>query len=233
METLKLPTTAIASIQSAILAAVSSLIAHVITARRQDVLLHIDWVSLYQFTLFSFLSTYPNILWQEYLESRWPAYHLSPAPSSNKVKQSGHKAPPAASAKVETLPKGKLNVPNTLIKLILDQTIGAAANILAFSIFMHTARQATYQTPQMTCIKGSDTTLCLGPVGVDYNRVDWQSAWNESIAEFWPIIFAGWKLWPFVSLVNFVLVKTVAMRSLVGNLAGLCWNTYLNLLDKN
>jgi hypothetical protein len=48
--------------------------------------------------------------------------------------------------------------------------------------------------------------------------------------EFWPIMFAGWKLWPLVSLCDFVLVKTVKMRVLVGNLAGFGWTVYLCLV---
>lgn len=46
----------------------------------------------------------------------------------------------------------------------------------------------------------------------------------------WPILVAGLKLWPAVSLICFVFVPTVEMRSLVGNLAGFAWNIYLCLL---
>lgn len=45
----------------------------------------------------------------------------------------------------------------------------------------------------------------------------------------WPLIVAGLKLWPAVSLICFAFVPTVELRSLVGNLAGFAWNIYLCL----
>jgi protein Mpv17 len=48
--------------------------------------------------------------------------------------------------------------------------------------------------------------------------------------EFWPLMIAGWRLWPLVSIVNFTLVRSVQGRALVGNLAGLGWGVYLSLV---
>lgn len=48
--------------------------------------------------------------------------------------------------------------------------------------------------------------------------------------DFWPLVTAGWKLWPAVSLLNFTLVKSVEGRSLVGSLAGMVWGIYLSLM---
>lgn len=47
--------------------------------------------------------------------------------------------------------------------------------------------------------------------------------------EFWPMMQAGWKLWPMVSLLNFAVFKSVESRSLVGGIAGLIWGIYLSL----
>jgi hypothetical protein len=47
--------------------------------------------------------------------------------------------------------------------------------------------------------------------------------------DFWPLMSAGWKLWPLVSAVNFTVVKSVETRNLVGSLAGMAWNVYLSL----
>lgn len=44
-----------------------------------------------------------------------------------------------------------------------------------------------------------------------------------------PLLTAGLKLWPAVSLTGFTLVRSVEMRSLLGNLAGFGWNIYLCL----
>lgn len=48
--------------------------------------------------------------------------------------------------------------------------------------------------------------------------------------DFWPILKAGWKLWPVVSLTNYAVVKDVQTRTLIGNLAGVGWNVYLSLV---
>ncbi|KAF3350173.1 Spore wall maturation protein DIT1 [Verticillium dahliae VDG2] len=58
-----------------------------------------------------------------------------------------------------------------------------------------------------------------------------QAAARSALArrEFVPIITAGWRLWPAVSLVNFAFVKTVPMRNLVGGLAGVGWGIYMSL----
>lgn len=41
---------------------------------------------------------------------------------------------------------------------------------------------------------------------------------------------AGWKLWPAVSLLSFVGLRTVESRTLVGSLAGMGWGVYLSLV---
>lgn len=48
--------------------------------------------------------------------------------------------------------------------------------------------------------------------------------------EFWPLMKAGWKLWPLVSVLNFTVIKTVEARNLVGSLAGMGWGIYLSLV---
>jgi protein Mpv17 len=85
-------------------------------------------------------------------------------------------------------------------KFFLDQSIGATLNTLAFSV-------------AMAAFRGED----------------WPSAVRIAKADFWPLMNAGWKLWPIVSMFNFMFVKSVQMRSLMGNLAGVGWNVYLSL----
>ena len=50
--------------------------------------------------------------------------------------------------------------------------------------------------------------------------------------EFWPIIFAGLKLWPAVSIANFTLVP-VQYRVVVGSIVGLFWGVYLSLMSSS
>jgi len=45
----------------------------------------------------------------------------------------------------------------------------------------------------------------------------------------YPMMSAGWKLWPIVSLFNFTVVPA-QKRVLVGSIVGLFWGIYLSLL---
>lgn len=65
---------------------------------------------------------------------------------------------------------------------------------------------------------------------LDYSQVDWRVVVARSRLEFMPIMRAGWRLWPFVSLFNFVVVKSVEVRNLVGSLAGVAWGIYMSLV---
>lgn len=95
---------------------------------------------------------------------------------------------------------------NILIKLILDMTIGAAINNLMFLVFM-----AYMSAPA----GGKETTM-------DFVK-------RDTYQKFWPLLISGFKLWPLVSLVNFLFVP-VNKRVLVGALVGVGWNIYLSLL---
>ena len=64
------------------------------------------------FVLFTFLSCPPNVLWQEYLEERYPGYTT------------------------DVNGQEKLHKMNTATKFILDQTLGAAVNTFLFIAVM-------------------------------------------------------------------------------------------------
>jgi protein Mpv17 len=63
-----------------------------------------------------------------------------------------------------------------------------------------------------------------------YRGAGYIEAWEIAAEEFWPLIYAGWKLWPAVSLLNYTLIKSVEGRTLVGSLAGMAWGIYLSLV---
>lgn len=121
----------------------------------------------------------------------------------------------------------KLNVRNTAIKFVLDQTAGAAVNTLMFSMFMHSVQGA--MAHRTTGPDGSVSFLTSGKA-LDYSQVNWRLVVEKSRLEFMPIMSAGWTLWPFVSLFNFVVVKSVETRNLVGSLAGVVWGIYMSLV---
>lgn len=122
----------------------------------------------------------------------------------------------------------KLDVPHTIIKFILDQTVGAAFNTLMFSFFTHSIKQAMAHRPLTTDPSAGIAFLTSGKA-IDYSQVDWRQVLELAKLEFYPIMVAGLSLWPAVSLFNFVVVKTVEGRNLVGSLAGVVWGVYMSL----
>ncbi|KAK4229556.1 hypothetical protein QBC38DRAFT_105630 [Podospora fimiseda] len=189
-----------ATIQTATITAMSNLIAQVISAQQENKPITINPTPLIQFILFSLVSTPPNYLWQEFLESTWPGYYTPSSKDSNPKKDD-----PKKEGTIKGQPP-KLHKTNTAIKTVLDQTIGAAANTLMFSLFMGGIKD-------------------LMEVGV----MDFGGVWNRAMGEFWGIVFAGWRFWPLVSFVNFVFLESVESRNLLGGLAGLGWGVYLSL----
>ncbi|KAL5091138.1 hypothetical protein Trisim1_003451 [Trichoderma cf. simile WF8] len=156
---------------------------------------------------------------QDFLESTFPA-HPSPKPPSDSKKKSPSSQPPP------------LSLTNTILKFLLDQTIGAALNTLLFSTFTHSLRQAMVHAPRITSLP-SAAKYWSSAGAVDFNRVDFGRVWEAAKAEFWGLMFAAAKLWPAVSLVNFTLVKSVQGRNLVGALAGVAWGVYISLAMGN
>ncbi|KAK3056616.1 hypothetical protein LTR09_002409 [Extremus antarcticus] len=97
----------------------------------------------------------------------------------------------------------RLNVTNTAIKFGLDQTIGATVNTLLFIAGIDLLRGRSFDAATADCQ-----------------------------TQFWPLIFAGLKLWPIVSITNFTLVP-VQYRVVVGSVVGLFWGIYLSLISSS
>lgn len=73
-------------------------------------------------------------------------------------------------------------------------------------------------------------SFLLSGGAVRYENVDWTIVWAKSCVEFWGLVKASWVFWPFVSLANFALLKTVTARNLMGSLAGLGWGIYMSMV---
>ncbi|PQE04979.1 mpv17 pmp22 family protein [Rutstroemia sp. NJR-2017a BBW] len=95
-----------------------------------------------------------------------------------------------------------LSIFNTLIKVFLDQTVLATFNVFLFLV-------------TFALFKGATT----------------QQAVQNASEEYWDMMKAGWTLWPWVSLGNFAVVKSVQGRALVGGLAGIVWNVWLGMVQ--
>jgi len=100
----------VATVQSTALTLCSLLIARFLTSSPPP-----DIPSL---LLYSIISTPPNFLWQQFIESKFPGYTLKKV----EVDDGGK------GVEVEK----KLNARNTLVKIGLDQTIGALVNVAAY-----------------------------------------------------------------------------------------------------
>ncbi|KAI1122822.1 Mpv17/PMP22 family protein [Nemania abortiva] len=226
-----LPPIVSATLQSAVLAATSNVLAQCLTAYQTDKPLVFDLVPIFQFVLYAFLNVPPNFLWQEFLESSFPAYHVSPTRAAVRSAAADDEKELDKEAEEGKLVEPKLNITNTVIKLVLDQTIGAAANTFLFSVFIHSI-QAAMPRPLGTPLSNPDKSLqyLLARGAIDYSRVNWAHVVANSQQEFFPILVAGWKLWPFVSLINFAFVKSIEGRNLVASIAGVAWGIYMSLV---
>ncbi|KAK3987425.1 hypothetical protein QBC44DRAFT_331453 [Cladorrhinum sp. PSN332] len=222
----------IATIQAAVITAISNLIAQAISAQQENKPLTINLIPTFQFILFAIVSTPPNFLWQEFLESTFPGYHPSPTSEAVTSASANNEAELDDEAEKGRLVEPKLNKANTAIKTVLDQTVGAAVNTLMFSLFMGGIREAMAHHHHVEVSNGLSFLFNSGGKGaIRYGDVNWAAVWERAMGEFWSIVVAGWRFWPAVSLVNFVFLKSVEARNLLGSLAGLGWGVYISLIS--
>ncbi|KAL8786575.1 MAG: hypothetical protein Q9213_002712 [Squamulea squamosa] len=172
-----------ATLQSAFLALCSALVATFLTTKNPPI------VAL---VIFSILATPPNYLWQQYLERKLPGYRVEKHESNGDIK-----ARDLIGGGVTV--KKQLNVRNTLLKVVIDQTLGSVVNV---ALHLGLVR----------ALQGVPLAECL------------QVVRNQT----WPLMIAGYKLWPLVSLISFTLVP-VDKRTVVGSLVGLGWGVFLAL----
>jgi len=169
------------TLQAAVLSAISNLAAQGIKAYREERPFSVKFTPLAQFIAFTLISCPPNILWQEYLESKFPGQKLGPSSST------------------DTIYEKQLDIPNTLRKLLFDQTLSAFVNTVAF-------------VAAMSALKGRSAKVVQRDVERDVI----------------PLMINGWKVWPAVAFLNFAFVP-VNRRILVASVVGLFWGIYLSM----
>ncbi|OAX84963.1 hypothetical protein ACJ72_00665 [Emergomyces africanus] len=202
------------TLQSVLLNGSSNVIAQGITAYRHGAPLTLDYIQVARFMICTLITTPFMVLWQDQLEVTFPA-------SSNEdggrhpalVASRGDSVPNAANQKLarsvvqEDQPERrenqkaspKNNVRNTILKILIDQTVGAAWSSALFIV-------------TISALNGQDA------------RAVQQSLYKD----FFPIITAGLKLWPMVSVISFTIVPP-EKRVLTGSLFGMIWGIYLSL----
>lgn len=130
--------------QAGLLAAISNVLAQLITCYRNKTTYVLDVPTLFQFVLFSILACPPNCVWQSYLEARFPAHQTELTVAEKEVlvddtrgadTLNGHAHSSEIKEKVmvgdnsKSTGRRQLNLKNTAIKFALDQTVGAAVNV--------------------------------------------------------------------------------------------------------
>ncbi|PWY72314.1 hypothetical protein BO70DRAFT_399194 [Aspergillus heteromorphus CBS 117.55] len=187
-----LPAIARATLQAALINAGSNVLAQAIGAHRDERPFELDTQALFHFTTCAFIVSPLTFLWLEGLESKFPGYD---SPNPSKAEKRGQQQ------QQQQQQKPKLNVTNTVAKIVIDQLIGGAWNTALFIM-------------TMGLLRGQEWDLIVQQIQKD----------------FWPIMIAGFKLWPFVSILNFTIVPT-DKRLLVGSLFGVLWAIYLSLMS--
>ncbi|KAL1970260.1 hypothetical protein VTN77DRAFT_5420 [Rasamsonia byssochlamydoides] len=178
-----------ATLQAALINASSNVVAQAITAYKAQKPFRLDFTSLVQFTACAVIMTPFTYLWINNLESTFPAFRdEDPQPKKTDEKKDGRK-------------KQKLNIKNTIAKVVLDQTVGAAWNTVLF-------------LTTMGILRGQDSGAVVNSIQND----------------FWPIMIAGFKMWPLVSILCFTVVPA-DKRLLVGSLFGFVWAIYLSIMS--
>jgi hypothetical protein len=111
------------TLQAAIFSIASTILAQSITMYRAQKLRPIDPISLLKFMLIAIIMTPPNYFYQKLLEDSFPA---RPEPETSKRGEKDGTSPE----------KGKLSVSNTILKFLLDQSLGALANTVMFIVLV-------------------------------------------------------------------------------------------------
>ena len=154
--------------------------------------------------LYTVLSTPPNYLWQQYIELIFPGYSLKKVDVDDGGK----------GVSVEK----RINVRNTLAKMALDQTIAAVVNV---SAYIGVTR----------LLRGVPADVCWNVVKeVDLSQSCIHSCahTDEHVQQTWPVMKAGYKLWPAVNLIQHTFIP-VEQKTVVGSMVGLGWGVYLAL----
>ncbi|OAL22140.1 hypothetical protein AYO20_11240 [Fonsecaea nubica] len=188
------------TLEGAIMSAVSNTLAQILRAYRGSGGPYIDPVALVHFIIIAVVTTPPNYKWQLALERNFPT---NPARSDEvvDVARDKKKKSDRAPGSAGNKDKESLSVTNTIAKFVLDQTIGASLNTIWFIIMIN-------------LLRGESLSYIMATIQRD----------------FFPMLIAGYKFWPVVTLLNLVVVP-VEHRMFVGGLAGLAWGVYVSLMN--
>lgn len=155
--------------------------------------------------LFTLLTAPLNYHWQQLLERTFPGYARSP-PATNAAAEKGQDLEKNGSGQdghgdEPGTTKRRLNIGNTFTKWFVDCiTLGTVFNTVSFLVLMGV-------------MKGEKLEV------IGHNAKE----------QFIPLIFAGYKIWPFASIVSFIFIP-VENRIVFLSFVGFLWGIYLSLV---
>ncbi|KAI1172173.1 hypothetical protein F4777DRAFT_562842 [Nemania sp. FL0916] len=195
-----------ATLAATALSSMSNLLAQILEAHRDERPFAFDAGMFLRFVTVTFLTAPPNYMWQQLLERTFPAYERNNKRSNNNGADNSPRdlekqAAGGSSSSSEADGKPKLNLRNTFAKWFIDCiTLGAIFNTVAFFVLMGMLKRQ--------------------PAAVIASNVR-----TETI----PVIVAGYKIWPFASIISFSCVP-VERRIVFLNFIGLLWGIYMSLV---
>ncbi|QSS50969.1 integral membrane protein, Mpv17/PMP22 family [Histoplasma capsulatum var. duboisii H88] len=201
------------TLQSALLNGSSNVIAQGITSYRHGTRFTLDYIESIRFMICTLITTPFMVLWQNHLEIAYPASPdhnavMPPASMAGKGENASMASHEMArcGAKTKQLEReesqnsnSKKNTRNTVLKIVIDQSVGAAWSSALFIVTISALNGQDVKTIQQSLYK-----------------------------DFVPIIMAGLKLWPMVSVLNFTMISP-EKRVLTVSLFGMIWGIYLSL----
>lgn len=176
-----------------------------------------------RFIVLTLLTAPPNYKWQQLLEQSFPAY----APSTDPALPLSHREAEKRrneDASLQGTSRSKLNIKNTLTKWFIDcMTAGALMNTVVFIVLMGLMKgqpvgQIYQNVRTVSGSSGSSSSDCE-----DVGEI------TNLLQQTVPIIFAGYKVWPIVSIVCFSFVP-VEKRIVFFSAVGLLWGIYMSLV---
>ncbi|KAI1500723.1 hypothetical protein F5X99DRAFT_229757 [Biscogniauxia marginata] len=209
-----------ATLAAAGLSSASNILAQFLQAYRDNEPFVFDFTSFLRFVTVTFLTAPPNYMWQQLLERAFPAYgrssHTMTIANDSSGRDLEKQLADGGGANEGVLAGGgdggsrsgdqrhykpKLNWRNTLSKWFIDCiTLGAIINTVAFFILMGVMKRQP-----------------AAQIGHNIR--------TETV----PVIVAGYKIWPFASIISFSCVP-VERRIVFLNFVGLLWGIYMSLV---
>ncbi|KAI1144300.1 hypothetical protein F5Y05DRAFT_364250 [Hypoxylon sp. FL0543] len=189
-----------ATLAAAGLSSASNILAQFLEAYRDSRPFVFDIANFLRFVTVTFITAPPNYMWQQLLERSFPAYERRTHTAPDDIeKQAAASEDVAERGNMEQKPK--LNWRNTFSKWFIDCiTLGAIFNTVAFFVLMGILKRQS-----------------MDQIGHNIR--------TETI----PVIVAGYKIWPFASIISFSCVP-VERRIVFLNFVGLLWGIYMSLV---